>query len=149
MSEEHFWSLSGMNSFLTICQLPNRGYLHGLSTHISTLIFQCKFPQLLKHREMLKLMTMQHAVQYHKARDLHSAAKTSPSSHIRPFSPIGKLLHVPLLAVPKGYRRRAEQTSPPSPQQPLQHHPYTQMPYLSSPSCNKCGYSHLLTNAWI
>ena len=65
-AEEHFWYFQ--DEFLSdVCQLPDEG-VHALLTHISTLVTQCKFthPQA---QGMLKIMVLQHAMQYHEARD--------------------------------------------------------------------------------
>ena len=58
-SEEHFWHFQD-ELLSDICQLSNEG-IHALSTQISTLISQCKFPHL-KTQEMLKIMVLQYTV---------------------------------------------------------------------------------------
>ena len=61
--KEHFWDKLLSN----VCQLLIEG-IHALSTCISTLISQCKFlhPQT---REILMIMVLQYAVQYHEVHD--------------------------------------------------------------------------------
>ena len=51
----HFWD----ELLSDVHQLPNEG-IHALNAHITTLIYQCKFPHS-KTQEMLKLMILQHA----------------------------------------------------------------------------------------
>ena len=48
-------------------QRPNEG-IHALNTHITTLVNQCKFPDLCT-KEKLKIMVLQHTVHYHEAQD--------------------------------------------------------------------------------
>ena len=62
-SLQHFWDELLSN----VCQLPSEG-IHARSTCICTLVTQCKFAQP-QTQEMLKIMVLLHAVQYHEARD--------------------------------------------------------------------------------
>ena len=65
-SEEHFWA--HWDELLSnVRQLPGEG-IHVLSQCICNLITQCKFAHT-KTQEMLKLIVLQHAVQYHETRD--------------------------------------------------------------------------------
>ena len=65
-SEKHFWA-HWVELLSNVRQLPSEG-IHALSQCICNLITQCKFPHA-KTQEMLKLMVLQHVVQYHEARD--------------------------------------------------------------------------------
>ena len=57
----------GLNFLSGICQLPDKG-IHALSTYITNLITNCKFPHA-QNQEMLKIMVLQHAMWYHKTRN--------------------------------------------------------------------------------
>ena len=65
-AKDHYWNFQD-KLLSNICQLPYDG-IHALNTHIITLISQCKLSHS-KTQEMLNLMVLQHAVQYHEARD--------------------------------------------------------------------------------
>ena len=61
----HFWYFC--NEILSdLHQLPDEG-IHSLSTQINTLISKCTFTSE-ETRESIKIMLLQHAVKYHKAR---------------------------------------------------------------------------------
>ena len=65
-SKEHFWAF--WDKLLSdIRQLPSKD-IHVLSTCICNLVTQYKFPHP-QTQEMLKIMVLQHSVQFHKARD--------------------------------------------------------------------------------
>ena len=65
-SEQHFWAYRDELPS-DVRQLPGEG-IHALSQCICNLITKCWFPYA-ETQEMLKLMVLQHVVQYHKARD--------------------------------------------------------------------------------
>ena len=65
-SEEHF-GVHQDEPISDVRQQPGEG-IHVLSQCISNLISKCRFCHP-KTQEMLKIMVLQHAVQYHKARD--------------------------------------------------------------------------------
>ena len=65
-SEEHFWA-HRYECISDIRQQPAEG-IHVVYQHISNLITQFRFPHS-ESQEMLKIMVLQHAVRYHKAKD--------------------------------------------------------------------------------
>ena len=64
--EEHYWYYRD-KIMSNIRQAPNE-QVHALNTRISTLVSNCKFPDQ-QTTETIKIMLLQHAIRYHKARD--------------------------------------------------------------------------------
>ena len=97
-SEEHFWYFQD-NLLSNVHQLTCEG-IHSLSTHICTLVTQCKFSHS-QTKEALKIMALQHAVWYHEARDWIWFQDQSPSHLHFPSHPL-QVAWVVMQAVPKG-----------------------------------------------
>ena len=62
----HFWHHCDQ-LFQDLCQLPEEG-VHPLSNRICATIAKCQFSSQ-EVRKIMKIMMLQHAVKYHKARD--------------------------------------------------------------------------------
>ena len=136
---EHFWNFQD-ELLSDVCQLPDKG-IQALSTHITNLITQCKFPHA-QIQEMLKIIVLQHTVQYHKARDWIQL--WDESQHIYQY----------LLAQCKLLELRWEQCQKAKEKGQADLTTITATTATASsihtdtistyPRCNKCGYSHPL-----
>ena len=119
-------------SYSHVHQLPDKS-THALNTRITALVNQYKFFND-ETREMLMIMVLQHAVVYHEAQDWIQLCPSQPlsdaSSTRRPW-------------------RRARQTSPPSPQWPPQHPPFTRMPSQSFQSVSTVATPTAQASAWL
>ena len=122
---------SGMNSSPMSTNSLSEG-IHALSTHINTLISQCKFPHPLKPRKCWKSWSCNMPCDTMRP-VTGSSSRTSPSSPTSPFMPTANCFSHDASST-KRPRRRDELTSLPLLQWPLQHLPSTLMPSLPIPS---------------
>ena len=88
-SKEHFWHF--WDELSDICQLPDKG-IHALSTRITNLIAQCKFPHA-QTQQMFKSWFCNTPCNAMRP-ETGSGFRTSPSSSVKSFLPhIGCLSH--------------------------------------------------------
>ena len=136
-SEGHFWHL--WDELLSnICQLSVEG-IRTLSTHICTLITQCKVAHP-KTVETLKIMVLQHTVQYHEAQDW---IQLQNQSHLTYSSLLAqcRLLESNCKQFQKAKEKgQADLTSITAVTSTVSS---VHVDALNAyPCCNKCGYSH-------
>ena len=134
----HFWHHCNQ-LFSDLCQLPEEG-VHALSYRICVTITKCQFSSQ-EVKEIMKIMGLQHAVKYHKARDwIHLQDQST-------------LMYQSLLAHCRQLEARCEQF-----QQALaqgrahltslisasasKSSIHTNLQSNTNQPCNRCGYNH-------
>ena len=137
-AEDHYWHF--WDKILSdVCQLPNKG-IHALNTRVTTLISQCKFPHP-KTQEMLKIMVLQHAVQYREYHEARDWVQLQDQSQLKALLSHCKLLESCCEEFQKAKEKGQADLTPLTTATPTASSIHTDT--LSTlPRCDKCGYSH-------